>query len=92
MVAATFFVAIRFRDKDGTRRPKQTHGNSVLEIGWTILPALLLAVIGAIMTRYDRGSLFWGLILPHGLLELTAVFVAAGVGLLTSATECTDPI
>ena len=24
---------------------------------------------------------FFGLILPHGLLELTAVFVAAGVGL-----------
>lgn len=40
-----------------------------------------LAIIGAIMTRYDRGSLFWGLILPHGLLELTAVFVAGGVGL-----------
>lgn len=40
-----------------------------------------LAVIGAIMTRHDRGTLFWGLILPHGLLELTAVFVAAGVGL-----------
>ena len=30
---ATLFVAIRFRDKDGTRNPKQTHGNSVLEIG-----------------------------------------------------------
>lgn len=40
-----------------------------------------VAIIGAIMTRYDRGQLFWGLILPHGLLELTAVFVAAGVGL-----------
>ncbi len=40
-----------------------------------------LAVIGAIMTRHDRGDLFWGLILPHGLLELTAVFVAGGVGL-----------
>ena len=39
-----------------------------------------LAIIGSIMTRHDRGSLFWGLILPHGLLELTAVFVAAGVG------------
>jgi uncharacterized membrane protein SpoIIM required for sporulation len=40
-----------------------------------------LAVIGAIMTRHDRADLFWGLILPHGLLELTAVFVAGGVGL-----------
>lgn len=42
---------------------------------------LNLALIGSIMIRHDRGSLFFGLILPHGLLELTAVFVAAGVGL-----------
>lgn len=40
-----------------------------------------LAVMGSIMTRHDRGELFWGLILPHGLLELTCVFVAGGVGL-----------
>jgi uncharacterized membrane protein SpoIIM required for sporulation len=40
-----------------------------------------LALIGSIMIRHDRGSLFFGLILPHGLLELTAVFVAGGVGL-----------
>lgn len=42
---ATVFVAIRYRDKDGSRNPKQTHGNSVLEIGWTILPVLLLAAV-----------------------------------------------
>jgi uncharacterized membrane protein SpoIIM required for sporulation len=40
-----------------------------------------LAVIGSIMIRHDRGDVFFGLILPHGLLELTAVFVAGGVGL-----------
>ena len=40
-----------------------------------------LAVIGSIMIRHDRAAHFWGLILPHGLLELTAVFVAGGVGL-----------
>jgi uncharacterized membrane protein SpoIIM required for sporulation len=40
-----------------------------------------LAVIGSIMTRHGHGAEFWGLILPHGLLELTAVFVAGGVGL-----------
>ena len=40
-----------------------------------------LAIIGSIMTRADHGQHFWGLILPHGLLELTAVFVAGGVGL-----------
>ena len=40
-----------------------------------------LAIIGSIMHRAGHGEHFWGLILPHGLLELTAVFVAGGVGL-----------
>jgi uncharacterized membrane protein SpoIIM required for sporulation len=40
-----------------------------------------LAVIGSIMIRHDHGAHFWGLLLPHGILELTAVFVAGGVGL-----------
>ncbi len=40
-----------------------------------------LAIIGSIMIRHDHGGHFWGLILPHGLLELTAVFVAGGTGL-----------
>ena len=40
-----------------------------------------VALTGAIMVGHGRGALFFGLILPHGLLELTAVFVAAGVGL-----------
>ncbi len=40
-----------------------------------------LAIIGSIMIRHDHGGHFFGLILPHGLLELTAVFVAGGMGL-----------
>jgi len=40
-----------------------------------------LAVIGSVMIRHGHAGHFWGLILPHGLLELTAVFVAGGVGL-----------
>lgn len=40
-----------------------------------------LALVGSIMIRHDHGAHFWGLILPHGILELTAVFVAGGVGL-----------
>lgn len=60
-----------------------------LALGVLGLPVVLLlfsnianlAVIGSLMIRNDRGGLFWGLILPHGLLELTAVFVAGGVGL-----------
>lgn len=38
------FMMIRFRQRKGHEAlPKQIHGNNVLEIGWTIAPALLLA-------------------------------------------------
>jgi uncharacterized membrane protein SpoIIM required for sporulation len=33
------------------------------------------------MVNHHRGALFFGLVLPHGLLELTAVFVAGATGL-----------
>jgi len=43
---ATVYVAIRFRQRPGRPdNPKQTHGSAPLEIGWTIVPALILAVI-----------------------------------------------
>ena len=42
---------------------------------------LNLAFMAAIMINHGRGALFFGLILPHGLLELTAVFVAGATGL-----------
>jgi uncharacterized membrane protein SpoIIM required for sporulation len=40
-----------------------------------------LGITGAVMHAYDHGTVFWGLIIPHGLLELTAIAVAAGAGL-----------
>lgn len=43
--------------------------------------ALNLGLVGGLMAANDRLGLFFGLITPHGLLELTAVFVAAGAGL-----------
>jgi uncharacterized membrane protein SpoIIM required for sporulation len=43
--------------------------------------ALNLGVVGGIMIGHGRSGLFFGLLAPHGLLELTAVFVAAGFGL-----------
>lgn len=40
------YAIVRFRErKDDDRRPKQVHGNNTLEISWTILPALILAVL-----------------------------------------------
>ena len=43
--------------------------------------AVNVGLTGGLMAANDRLDLFFGLILPHGLLELTAVFVAAGTGL-----------
>lgn len=54
-------------------------GAPVIYLLWTNVSNL--AIIGSIMIRNDHGGHFFGLILPHGLLELTAVFVAGGVGL-----------
>lgn len=40
-----------------------------------------LGMAAGMMFAHGKGDIFFGLILPHGMLELTAVFVAAGVGL-----------
>jgi cytochrome c oxidase subunit 2 len=39
------YVVIRFRDR-GQEMPKQSHGNPTLEIGLTILPAIILIAVG----------------------------------------------
>ena len=43
--------------------------------------ALNGGVDGGFMIAHGRGTEFWALILPHGMLELTAVFLAAAAGL-----------
>lgn len=50
-------------------------------LGILLVNALNLGVAAGLMASADRLDLFFGLITPHGLLELTAVFVAAGAGL-----------
>jgi cytochrome c oxidase subunit II len=46
VVGMTVFVAVRFRERPGDDRgPVQTHGNVVLEVSWTIIPFLILAVM-----------------------------------------------
>ncbi|GAA4257931.1 stage II sporulation protein M [Dactylosporangium darangshiense] len=43
--------------------------------------ALNVGLIGGVMIAYGHADVFFGLIVPHGLLELTAVYIGAGVGL-----------
>src|SRR3954470_22518824 len=40
-----------------------------------------VGVAGGLFASVGQQGKFWGLILPHGLLELTAVFIAGGAGL-----------
>ena len=43
--------------------------------------AINVGLVGGLMASRGKLDLFFGLILPHGILELTAVFVAGGLGL-----------
>jgi uncharacterized membrane protein SpoIIM required for sporulation len=43
--------------------------------------AVNLGAAAGLLISHGKAEVFFGLILPHGLLELTAVFVAAGAGL-----------
>ncbi|MFG1624646.1 stage II sporulation protein M [Kribbella sp. NPDC049227] len=62
---------------------------AVLALGIFLIPsvfilwdnALNLGVSAGLMISHDRGGLFFSLITPHGLLELTTVFVATAAGL-----------
>lgn len=53
-----------------------------LPVLWILFENMLNLGVGAgLMSSAGRLDTFLGLVLPHGLLELTAVFVAAGTGL-----------
>jgi len=57
-------------------------GILVLPVVYLLLEnALNVGIVGGIMVGHGHAGQFFGLILPHGLLELTAVFLGAGVGL-----------
>lgn len=56
VVGATLIFAIKYRHrKGGPDNPRQIHGSTPLEIGWTIVPALILAVIAVptVATIFD---------------------------------------
>ena len=51
------YILFRYRHRKGRERmPQQTHGNTRLEIGWTIAPALVLAIV-----MVPTVSLIWDL-------------------------------
>jgi cytochrome c oxidase subunit 2 len=55
VMAAVVFISWKFRERDSDdpeEFPEQVHGRTVLEVGWTILPALILAgvAVGTVIT------------------------------------------
>ena len=46
-----------------------------------LLNGINVGLAAGLFHAADDAAHFWGLILPHGLLELTAVFIAGGAGL-----------
>jgi cytochrome c oxidase subunit 2 len=52
------YTVIRYRRRPGDADPEQTHGNTPLEIGWTILPAVILAVVAVptVITIFDNAN------------------------------------
>jgi len=45
VLVASVMLPLKFRAREGNENPKQIHGNTTLEITWTIIPALILAVM-----------------------------------------------
>ena len=46
---------------------------------------LMLGILGQAMTRPESAVQFWSLILPHGIIELTAIFIMGGAGFLVGS-------
>ena len=96
--AMTIFVALRFREKPGEERsPVQTHGNTVLEVSWTIIPALILAVMAVptVATIFNLAKKPKGPDVVHVTVDGAAVVVAVhvhrqGQRVRTPPTRCTS--
>jgi len=43
---------------------------------------LILGVLAAMFSAGHRSTVFWSLIVPHGVTELTSIFIAGGAGLM----------
>lgn len=57
---------------------------TVLVLGaWVLLfqNGLAIGTTAAVMYSAGKGSLFWGLVIPHGLLELSSIFLGGGAGM-----------
>lgn len=64
------FAVIKFRSRPGSPDPKPIHGNTMLEVAWTIAPAILLTMIAipTVLTTFDTQRN-----VPEGALKVHAI-------------------
>jgi cytochrome c oxidase subunit 2 len=68
--AALIVTVVRFRSRPGAPDPKPVHGNTVLEVAWTVAPAIILAFVAVptVLTIFKTQAKA-----PAGALEVKVV-------------------
>ncbi|KGX90660.1 stage II sporulation protein M [Pontibacillus marinus] len=54
----------------------------ILTVYLLIYNGIIVGALAAFFWHYGRSYDFWAYIVPHGIIELTAIFIAGGAGLL----------
>ncbi|MFS0673297.1 stage II sporulation protein M [Ornithinibacillus sp. 179-J 7C1 HS] len=54
----------------------------LLTVYLMVYNGLLVGALAGLFWHYDMSYEFWAYIVPHGMIELTAIFIAGGAGLL----------
>lgn len=54
----------------------------LLTVYLMIYNGILIGALAALYWQYGKSYAFWAYIVPHGMIELTAIFIAGGAGLL----------
>ncbi len=92
---ALVYAIIKFRGRPDDPEPRQTHGSTLLEVSWTIIPALILAVIAVPTVKtifktsdYATGDVVQIEVIGH---QWWWEFRYAGLGIVT-ANEMRVPV
>ncbi|HEX6922442.1 MAG TPA: stage II sporulation protein M [Bacillales bacterium] len=54
----------------------------ILTVYLLIYNGIMIGALAGLFLHYGKSYLFWAYIVPHGMIELTAIFIAGGAGLL----------
>lgn len=54
----------------------------ILTVYLLVYNGIIIGALAALFYQHDKAYDFWAYIVPHGIIELTAIFIAGGAGLL----------